>query len=218
VLNANGLTLAGRLREVSFEARAGEVLGVYGFMGCGQTELAAALFGKTRLERGSISVDGRRVRPGATARARRAGMAFVPESRRSMLFHQEPVYKNISISILDAFDAVTVAERVCGAAGRVLRIGPRPSPLGALGRQPAEGGLAKRLSFRRGAGAERADRGMDVGAKDEVVRTSRPARQYTRHHVDQPGDRVAADRVVPKGELVREFVGEVVRTVCWRRR
>jgi ribose transport system ATP-binding protein len=48
VLNANGLTLAGRLREVSFEARAGEVLGIYGFMGCGQLELARILFGKIK--------------------------------------------------------------------------------------------------------------------------------------------------------------------------
>src|SRR5881227_3464329 len=48
VLNANGLTLAGRLREVSFEARAGEVLGIYGFMGCGQLELARILFGKLK--------------------------------------------------------------------------------------------------------------------------------------------------------------------------
>ena len=37
----------------------------------------------------------------STAAARRAGIAFVPESRRAMLFHQEPVYKNVSISILD---------------------------------------------------------------------------------------------------------------------
>src|SRR5204862_131041 len=37
----------------------------------------------------------------STAQARRAGIAFVSESRRDMLFHQEPVYKNISVSILD---------------------------------------------------------------------------------------------------------------------
>src|SRR4029079_9318811 len=46
VLNASGLSLARSLREVSFEARAGEVLGVYGFMGCGQRELARCLLCK----------------------------------------------------------------------------------------------------------------------------------------------------------------------------
>ncbi len=59
VLNANGLTLAGRLRDVSFEARAGEVLGIYGFMGCGQLELARILFGKIKPDHGTLAVAGK---------------------------------------------------------------------------------------------------------------------------------------------------------------
>jgi len=45
-LEAKGLTLAPAYRDVSFAARSGEVLGVYGFMGCGQLELARTLFGR----------------------------------------------------------------------------------------------------------------------------------------------------------------------------
>ena len=48
VLRANNLTLAPSYRDLSFEARAGEVLGIYGFMGCGQLELARTLFGRLR--------------------------------------------------------------------------------------------------------------------------------------------------------------------------
>ena len=52
--------------------------------------------------RGELAIDRQPMRlPQHRRRARRAGIAFVPESRRAMLFHQEPVYKNISISILD---------------------------------------------------------------------------------------------------------------------
>ena len=101
VLRANRLSLARSLQDVSFEARAGEVLGIYGFMGCGQLELARILFGKLRPDHGTLAVAGGQKAFRSTADARRAGIAFVPESRRSMLFHQEPVYKNISISILD---------------------------------------------------------------------------------------------------------------------
>src|SRR6478736_4667413 len=101
VLSASGLSLARSLRDVSFEARAGEVLGIYGFMGCGQLELARILFGKLRPDQGTLSVAGKQKAFRSTAAARRAGIAFVPESRRDMLFHQEPVYKNVSISILD---------------------------------------------------------------------------------------------------------------------
>ena len=110
--------------DVSFEVRAGEVLGIYGFMGCGQLELARILFGKLRPDSGTLAVAGNRKAFGSTATARRAGIAFVPESRRAMLFHQEPVYKNISISILDRISALLlkpVARAVDRhAAGRAI--------------------------------------------------------------------------------------------------
>ncbi|MBV8912185.1 MAG: sugar ABC transporter ATP-binding protein, partial [Acetobacteraceae bacterium] len=93
VLRAEGLTVPGAYRDVSLAVRAGEVLGLYGFMGSGQIELARTLFGKLPPERGHIAVSGRRVRLSSTAAARRAGIALVPESRRSMLFTQEPVFK-----------------------------------------------------------------------------------------------------------------------------
>src|SRR5690606_13498399 len=105
VLQARRLALGRSLRDVSFEVRAGEVLGIYGFMGCGQAELARVLFGVLRTDAGGLAVGGQPVRFASTAAARRAGIAFVPESRRAMLFHQEPVYKNVSISILDRIGA-----------------------------------------------------------------------------------------------------------------
>src|ERR1700744_4997399 len=58
VLSVDELSLARSLRTVSFEARAGEVLGVYGFMGCGQLELSRILFGKLKPDGGTLAVDG----------------------------------------------------------------------------------------------------------------------------------------------------------------
>src|SRR3954464_8321472 len=106
VLDASRLSLARSLREVSFDVRAGEVLGIYGFMGCGQLELARILFGKLKPDQGSLAIAGEQKAFRSTAGARRAGIAFVPESRRDMLFHQEPVYKNVSISILDRISSL----------------------------------------------------------------------------------------------------------------
>ena len=60
VMEADGLTLEPFFRNVSFQAHAGEVLGVYGFMGCGQIELARMLFGKLRPERGRFGSAARR--------------------------------------------------------------------------------------------------------------------------------------------------------------
>ncbi len=81
VLNANGLTLAGRLREVSFEARAGEVLGIYGFMGCGQLELARILFGKIKPDLGTLAVAGRP--KGLPQHGRRHGVPGSPSCPRA---------------------------------------------------------------------------------------------------------------------------------------
>ena len=102
VLEARGLSLGRAYRDVSLELRAGEVLGLYGFMGCGQIELVRSLFGKLQPDRGALlRVAGRETRLASTSAARRAGIAFVPESRRAMLFHAEPLYKNTSVSTLE---------------------------------------------------------------------------------------------------------------------
>src|ERR1700688_2621710 len=58
VLEVNGLSLARSPKDVSFAVRSGEVLGIYGFMGCGQPELARILFGKLRPDAGTLAVAG----------------------------------------------------------------------------------------------------------------------------------------------------------------
>ena len=224
VLDAESLSLGRTLRDVSLKVRAGEVLGVYGFMGCGQVELARALFGRAKLDRGSISVAGRRLRRGGPANARRAGIAFVPESRRSMLFHQEPVYKNTSVSILGRLSRLFLKpgqERQL-ARRQIENLGIRPprpdAPLGALsGGNQQKVALAKWLTYPpKVLVLSEPTRGMDVGAKDEVVRIVRGLREQGLAIVIMSAEPETvlsmADRilVLRKGAVVREFVGEVV--------
>jgi ABC-type sugar transport system ATPase subunit len=102
-LEVTELSGAGILRDVSLTVRKGEILGVYGFMGSGQIELARAIAGKLPTDKGTVQIEGKVVRLRNTAVAKRAGVALLPESRRSMLFPREPVYKNISTSILERF-------------------------------------------------------------------------------------------------------------------
>jgi ribose transport system ATP-binding protein len=224
VLEAAGLSLGRFLRDVSFEVRAGEVLGVYGFMGCGQAELARALFGKTKLDRGTIRIAGHVARLAGTASARRAGIAYVPESRRSMLFHQEPVYKNTSVSILGRLSRLflrpsqerELAQRQIEA----LQIRPPRADvaLGALsGGNQQKVGLARWLTFPpKVLVLSEPTRGMDVGAKDEVARIIRGLKDKGLAVViasSEPETVLSmADRIVVlrKGALVREFAGTTV--------
>jgi ribose transport system ATP-binding protein len=81
-LTVNGLTQKGKLHDISFSVRAGEILGIAGLMGAGRTELAKALFGVTPIDRGTISVNGNSVSIKQPIDAIRAGIALVTEDRK----------------------------------------------------------------------------------------------------------------------------------------
>jgi ribose transport system ATP-binding protein len=224
VLTVEGLSRAGAYRNVSFGIRNGEVLGIYGFLGAGQVELARTLFGRLPAERGRITIDGRTIRLRSTAQARRAGLAFVPESRRMMLFGDEPVFKNVTISILDRIHHLWLrpaAERAI-AEGHVARLHIRPPRvdrrLGALsGGNQQKVALAKWLThLPRVLILSEPTRGMDVGAKDDVVKIVRGLREQNIGIVvvsTEPETVLSlADRVLVmrRGCVVREFADEPV--------
>jgi ribose transport system ATP-binding protein len=224
VLKANRLSLARSLQDVSFEVRSGEVLGIYGFMGCGQLELARILFGKLGPDRGTVVVAGDEKVFGSTADARRAGIAFVAESRRAMLFHQEPVYKNISISILDRISQLFLKpsrERSI-AARQVEQLQIRPAAveldLGMLsGGNQQKVALAKWLSYPpRLLVLCEPTRGMDVGAKNDVINIIRDLRARGLAIIvlsTEPETVLSlADRIIvlKRGTVVREFSNEAI--------
>jgi D-xylose transport system ATP-binding protein len=93
-----------RLHEVSFELRAGEVLGIGGLMGAGRTELLMHLYGAwgTR-STGVVKLAGRELKGGDPVRALRDGLALVSEDRRRYgLILEEEISFNLSLSSLDA--------------------------------------------------------------------------------------------------------------------
>ncbi len=61
-----GLTRDGVFHDVSFEVRAGEVVGLAGLVGAGRTEVARAVFGADPYDRGSVAVRGRAAARGTT--------------------------------------------------------------------------------------------------------------------------------------------------------
>ena len=178
VLAAESIGDGKQLRDVSLKLRAGEITGVYGFMGCGQIELARALFGKIKLKHGRFLLNGAQKSFKSTAAARGQGIAFVPENRRMMLFRTEPVYKNVSIAILDRIHRVLLkpkSERViAGARTADLQIRPPNANmmLGSLsGGNQQKVALAKWLThLPKVLILSEPTRGMDVGAKEDVIR------------------------------------------------
>jgi rhamnose transport system ATP-binding protein len=74
LLRVANLSRGGEFADISFDLRRGEILGIYGLVGAGRSELAQVLFGLKRADRGSVTLD---------ASAAAAGMALVPEDRQS---------------------------------------------------------------------------------------------------------------------------------------
>jgi ribose transport system ATP-binding protein len=224
VLETDKLSLGRAFRDVSLKVRAGEVLGIYGFMGCGQIELARALFGKVTASSGGLRLDGKPLRLTRTSVAREEGIAYVPESRRAMLFHHEPLYKNMSISILDRISRFLLkpsAERQI-ARGHIenlrIRTPNADQLLGNLsGGNQQKVALAKWLTHApKVLILSEPTRGMDVGAKEDVVRIVRGLRDRGIGVVvvsTEPETVLSlADRilVMKRGEIVREFAGDTV--------
>ena len=81
-LEVKNLSCGSLYQDVSFSVRRGEVLGFYGLVGAGRTEIAETLFGLRQPNQGSIHVDGKEVRISSPASAIEMGISLVPEDRK----------------------------------------------------------------------------------------------------------------------------------------
>ncbi len=87
--------------DISFELKRGEILGVYGLIGAGRSELCQSLFGITRPSSGRLVLDGRPVEIRSSADAIAAGIVYVPEERgRHGLALPMPIFQNMSLPSL----------------------------------------------------------------------------------------------------------------------
>jgi ribose transport system ATP-binding protein len=82
-LEVRGLSCGKLFEDVSFEVRRGEVLGFYGLVGAGRTEIAETLFGLRDPSAGTIHLDGEEIRIKSPADAIEKGISLVPEDRKS---------------------------------------------------------------------------------------------------------------------------------------
>ncbi|MHA7874345.1 sugar ABC transporter ATP-binding protein [Roseivivax sp.] len=81
-IEVRGLSCGGLFRDIDFEVRRGEVLGFYGLVGAGRTEIAETLFGLRDPSAGQILLDGEEVRIHSPAEAIARGISLVPEDRK----------------------------------------------------------------------------------------------------------------------------------------
>lgn len=102
VLEVKNMSRGNKVRNISFSLKKGEILGFYGLVGAGRTELMRLIFGIDQKDQGQIFVEGKEVRINRTSDAIKNGIALVPESRKEQggILIQSVGY-NMVLSVLD---------------------------------------------------------------------------------------------------------------------
>jgi len=104
ILQVDGLSREGLFKDVSFELRRGEILGMAGLVGAGRTDVARSLFGIEPATSGTIKIGGRPVNITSPQQAMKLGLAYLPEDRQHHgLVLPMPIAQNITLPILSQF-------------------------------------------------------------------------------------------------------------------
>lgn len=104
LMTVEHLNCGSRLKDVSFELREGEVLGLAGLMGSGRTEVVESLFGLNKDASGQVTINGQSYEIKGVRHAIDSGLALIPEDRRReglVLMHS--VEENLIVPIFDKF-------------------------------------------------------------------------------------------------------------------
>lgn len=81
-LEVKNFTRKGVFQDVNFQVHYGEILGFFGLVGAGRSEIMTALMGIDKLDQGEVYINGKRIRISSPKEAIQVGIGFVPEDRR----------------------------------------------------------------------------------------------------------------------------------------
>lgn len=178
LLKVSGLTSPGKFSDVSFEVKAGEVLGIAGLVGAGRTETVEAIFGLDKHSAGIVSVKGdtSKIRSPREAITKKIGL--VPEDRKHHgLVLGMKIRENITLPILDRVSSIGFVNRpkekqVSQSYFDRLRIKAPNAEYEALG---LSGGNQQKVVIAKWTASncdvlivDEPTRGVDVGAKSEI--------------------------------------------------
>lgn len=101
VLEVKNLSCNNYVKDVSFNVKKGEVLGLFGLMGAGRTEIVEAIFGDIPIETGEIYFEGKKTDIKTTIDAKKLGIGYLPSDRKDAgLFLIHSVAQNISANVI----------------------------------------------------------------------------------------------------------------------
>ncbi len=181
VLSVHDIGDGRRVHGCSFDAKAGEVLGIGGLVGSGRTELARLIFGADPKTSGRVMLEGKDTVIGSPRDAMDAGIAYLTEDRKGLgLFLDMTINENINIGVIgkDAgkggiLNFAAAKERAARAIKSLsIRTSSDGINVGALSGGNQQKALIARLleTKPRVIIFDEPTRGVDVGAKSEIYR------------------------------------------------
>jgi rhamnose transport system ATP-binding protein len=177
VLDVQDLTRAPCFRNVRLSLKAGEIVGLFGLVGSGRSELLETIFGLHRAQAGTVRVSGRPLHARSPRDAVRAGLALVPEERhRQGLFFNLNLRHNLMLAARTvAGDLLVRGQGERADAERLMREWRIKAAGQEVGLDSLSGGnqqkvvLAKWLATNpRVLMLDEPTKGVDVGAKFEI--------------------------------------------------
>ena len=112
VFSVENLNKRGVLKDVSFNVRSGEIVGMFGLVGAGRTEAIRATLGVDQYDSAKITLEGKPVKFRNIGQAFNAGVVLVPEDRRKQgILPNTPIYKNVTMGCLKSFERFGLINR-----------------------------------------------------------------------------------------------------------
>jgi len=179
VLEVKNLTRRGVYRDISFQLREGEILGLSGLVGAGRSEIVRGVFGLDEVDGGEVFLGGQKLALGNPAAALKRGIAFVSEDRRlESIIQGFTVRANLTIlllaQVLSRLGLINGRKESALAARYVKEFNVKTPSLEQLvmnlsGGNQQKVALAKCLSTDpRVLILDEPTKGIDVGAKKEI--------------------------------------------------
>ncbi|EGU61847.1 ABC transporter-like protein [Vibrio nigripulchritudo ATCC 27043] len=177
-LEVKGVNAGQKLKNIDFHARSGEVVGFFGLVGAGRTELAKVLVGYDPINEGEIHINGEPLKPHDTSKAKSLGIGLMSEDRKEEgLMLEADVQSNMSLASLEKltqYGFVSDSQEQLSCDEFVDRFKIKITSLSQLS-GTLSGGNQQKVMLSRwlmyGLSVLVVDeptRGIDVGAKSEI--------------------------------------------------
>ncbi|MGO8693907.1 MAG: sugar ABC transporter ATP-binding protein [Rectinemataceae bacterium] len=232
----SGISWGSAVRQVSFDVRSGEVLGIGGLVGSGRSELAACIFGMVKRDSGDVFIDGRKLRIRTPADAIRNGICLITEDRKKYaMFGPMSVRENIVVVHTEFGDSPFLSSkretRLASEMVHELHISAAgiELPIASLSGGNQQKAIIGRWLLNDATLfiLDEPTKGVDVGAKEEiyklVVELARKGKSIIMISSDMPellsmSDRIGVmregrlmqvldNRNVNEEDLIRYFIG-----------